>query len=65
MTGWGPFARILLRYGIGALMAYGMIGEELGTQIIADPDLVILLAALLGALVEGFYVIAKRKGWAT
>jgi hypothetical protein len=30
-----------------------------------DPDAVLMLSMALGAAVEGVYVFAKRKGWAT
>lgn len=63
--GWMPFARIILRYGVGAMITYNIVSPELGDQLIGDADLVVLLAALLGVLVEGFYVVAKRRGWAT
>lgn len=56
----GPFARIILRYGIGYLA-----GSEIGETLAMDPDAVLLLSLGLGAMVEGAYVIAKRRGWAT
>ena len=57
------FARILLRYASGALVAYGYLEKQVGGQIAADPDLVMALGALIGISVEGFYAVAKRKGW--
>lgn len=57
-----PVARIILRYGIGA----GLIGsQQVGAQLSADPDLVFIVAAGLGVVVECGYVAAKRFGWAT
>lgn len=57
-----PIIRIVLRYAIGAVfVGAGPLGEQLA----ADPDVVMLLAAGVGALVELFYVLAKRKGGAT
>lgn len=60
----GPFIRIVLRYGVGAV-----IGYELGATMAADPDLVVVATvaatACVGAVTEGFYVLAKRFGWRT
>ena len=60
MTNIGPFARIILRYGIGYLA-----GSEVGEMLAMDPDAVLLLSLCMGAAVEGAYVLAKRRGWAT
>ena len=57
---WAPWARILLRYGIGYLA-----GSEIGARLALDPDAVGIVALCLGAAVEGAYVFAKRRGWAT
>jgi hypothetical protein len=57
---FGPWARILLRYGIGYIA-----GSELGDQLAMDPDAVLVLSLALGAAVEGAYALAKRKGWKT
>ena len=57
---FGPLARILLRYGIGYLA-----GSQVGEALAMDPDAVLVLSLALGALVEGAYALAKRKGWAT
>lgn len=60
----GPFVRIILRYGVGAL-----IGYEVGNQLAADPDVIavstVAATALVGLVTEGFYLIAKRFGWRT
>lgn len=60
----GPFIRIILRYGVGAI-----IGYEVGTQLAADPDLVAVVtvaaASLAGSVTEYFYIIAKKFGWRT
>ena len=60
----GPFVRIVLRYGVGAV-----IGYELGATMAADPDLVVVMTvgatAAVGAATEGFYWLAKRLGWKT
>lgn len=54
----GAVARIALRYVAGAL-----VGMEIGDQLAMDPDLVLLVAAGLAAVVEGVYAFAKRHGW--
>lgn len=60
----GPFVRIILRYGVG-----GLIGFEIGNQLASDPDVLavttVAATALVGAITEGFYIIAKRYGWRT
>jgi len=57
-------ARILLRYVSGGLMVAGL-DPEIGATLAADPDVLLLVGAGLGALVEAGYALAKRKGWAT
>jgi hypothetical protein len=58
------FARILLRYVSGALVAYGVIPHEVGAELAVDPDLALAVGAVIGALTEGFYALARRNGWA-
>lgn len=60
MIEYTPIARIVLRYVVGAV-----IGAAQGGLLADDPDLVTVVAAGIGALVEVAYVIAKRRGWAT
>lgn len=57
MTAW---ARILLRYVVGAAF-FG--STEIGRELAADPDLVEVVAIVIGLAVEGYYVLAKRNGW--
>jgi hypothetical protein len=60
----GPYVRIALRYGVGAV-----IGYEVGNQLAADPDVIAVAtaasAAVVGFLTEGFYALARTWGWAT
>lgn len=60
----GPFIRIALRYGVGAV-----IGYEFGDQLASDPDVVmaigVVMAALAGLATEAFYLLARRLGWRT
>lgn len=58
-----PLARIIARYLAGALVAYGLIAPQDAAAL--HPDLVAFVGAALGALVEGVYAVARRKGWAT
>ena len=59
---FGPASRILLRYVVGA----GIAGSvAFGDRLAADPDLVFAVSCAIGAAVEGAYIYAKRKGWAT
>ena len=60
MMNFGPFARIILRYGIGYLA-----GSEVGEMLAMDPDAVLILSLAMGAAVESVYALAKRYGWAT
>jgi hypothetical protein len=59
---FAPIARIILRYIIGGAF---MGSDQIGAQLSADPDLVMMVAVSIGAAVEGVYAFAKRKGWAT
>jgi len=61
-----PLARVLLRYIGGALISAGV---AISPGTLADPDIVQLLCLLIGGLVtvisEGWYIIARKKGWST
>lgn len=52
----GPITRILLRYGAGA--AFGM---EIGQQLALDTDVVLIASLGVAAVVEAFYVRARRR----
>ncbi|HEV7321596.1 MAG TPA: hypothetical protein VGO04_23585 [Ensifer sp.] len=60
--------RILLRYGAGLLVAKGMLAPEAGPALAEDPDLQMLLQVgaglVAGAACEGWYLLARRLGWA-
>jgi hypothetical protein len=60
MMDWAPWARIGIRYAVGAI-----IGADQAGLLAADPDLITVVALGIGAVVEGLYAAAKRKGWAT
>lgn len=58
---YGPLVRIFLRYIVGGVF----VGSQaVGDQLATDPDLVAACALLVGAAVEGFWFLAKRRGWA-
>jgi hypothetical protein len=59
---YAPIARIVLRYVLGAAF---MGSDQIGMELAADPDLIMLATVAIGAVVEAAYAIAKRKGWAT
>jgi hypothetical protein len=59
----GAVARILLRYAAGALVAWGLLGDDAGFQIANDPDLALLAGMGIAAATEALYAVAKRMGW--
>lgn len=58
-------ARIALRYLAAALVTAGYLDADIGNQIGADPDLIMLIGLALGAGVEMAYAAARRLGWGT
>lgn len=54
----GAIARIVLRYGVGLT-----VGMQAGEALAGDPDIVLFVAAGIGAGVEFTYRLAKKKGW--
>lgn len=58
-----PFARIIARYISGALVTYGMLTAPDAAQL--NPDIALIVGAVLGAGVEVAYTYAKRVGWTT
>lgn len=59
-----PFARIMLRYFGGALVSAGV---AVNPGSLTDPDVVQVVCILLGAACtaasEGWYYLAKKRGW--
>lgn len=66
MTAW---VRIGLRYLAAYLVAKGLLPTDVADLLASDPDLAIgveaVVGLLLGGLVEGWYLVAKRLGWRT
>lgn len=58
-------ARIALRYLAASLVTAGYLDPDIGQQIGADPDILILVGGALGLSVEMAYAAAKRLGCAT
>ncbi|WP_144224135.1 hypothetical protein [Mesorhizobium amorphae] len=58
----GPYVRIILRYGVGAI-----IGYQVGDQLSNDPDVVtaatVAATALVGVATESAYYLARKFGW--
>lgn len=65
----GPFSRILLRYGSGALVTFGFITVDMGHMLVDDPDLVAITSWVLGGAAavaaEGAYYLARKWGYRT
>lgn len=66
MTAW---VRVGLRYLAAYLVAKGLLPTDVADLLASDPDLAIgveaVVGLLLGGLVEGWYLVAKRLGWRT
>lgn len=57
--------RIAMRYLSGALVSYGVIPHDVGAELAMDPDVALVLGAIIGAATEAGYAFAKKRGWAT
>lgn len=61
-----PLTRVLLRYIGGALIASGL---AISPSTLTDPDVVQVACFLIGlicsAASEGWYALARKKGWST
>ena len=57
--------RIVMRYLSGALVSYGVIPHETAAELAMDPDVALVLGAIVGAATEAGYAFAKKRGWAT
>ena len=65
MTALVPvIARIAARYLAGALVAVGALAAGSEAQIAADPEVLMILGGIIGAVTEGFYALARKQGWA-
>lgn len=61
--------RIALRYAAGALVARGLIAQDVGDVLAGDPDVLAALETLAGLAIaagtEFYYRLAKQYGWPT
>lgn len=55
--------RIGLRYGVGYLVIHNLLTQEDAASLAVDPDVQMAIGIALGAVVEGWYVLARRFGW--
>jgi hypothetical protein len=58
-----PIARIAARYIASALITYGAVSPA--DAALLQPEIALLVGAALGAITEGAYAFARRKGWTT
>lgn len=58
-------SRIVARYLSGGLISIGLLSPDLAAEFAMDPDVALVLGAIIGAATEGAYAWAKRKGLAT
>ena len=58
-------SRIVARYLSGALASYGIVSPEVGAEIAMDPDVALVLGAIIAAVTEGVYAWVKQRGYAT
>ena len=65
----GVIIRILLRYLAAALVARGLITTDLGAALAGDVEIATVLEVAvgtgIGVVVEGWYFLARKMGWAT
>ena len=59
------FIRIGLRYLAGYLVLKGIVPEDVADMIAHDPELAVAVGALIAAMVEGAYGLARKMGWRT
>jgi preprotein translocase subunit Sec61beta len=68
-TAFAPIARIILRYVVGgsagAAGVAAFVDPALLERIAVDPDMILLVSAILAGLTELIYVWAKKSGGAT
>ena len=68
MDTFAPILRIISRYGLGGLAAWGALSTEQVTflqTLAADPDVVMVVSLVGAAVVELWYQWAKRTGGET
>jgi hypothetical protein len=63
-SSFSPVIRIALRYLAGYLLFKALIPPEIAAMLSDDPLLVGLIGSAITATVEGFYIMARKFGWA-
>ena len=58
-------SRIVARYVSGGLMTIGVLSPDLAQEFAMDPDVALVLGAIIAAATEAGYAFAKKRGWAT
>lgn len=53
-----PLVRIVIRYGVGAI-----VGMEMGDILAGDPDVIEVTLLGIGLATEGWYWLARKYGW--
>lgn len=65
----GPLSRIALRYLSAFLVAKGMLSPEMGGMLGSDADVIAVVEVAIGTgmglAAEGWFLLAKKYGWAT
>lgn len=54
----GAIARIIIRYVVGLI-----VGANAASIMAGDPDIVTIVAGLIGLVTECAYTVAKKRGW--
>lgn len=55
--------RIVARYIAGALVAVGAVSAASEAQIANDPEMLMIIGGILGAVTETAYAMAVKNGW--
>ena len=58
-----PLSRSILRYLAGYLVLRAIIPQDMADMIANDPDLAILIGGAIATMVEGVWIIARKRKW--
>lgn len=58
-----PLSRNLIRYAVGYLLFKQVVPPDIAAMLAEDPFLVTLVASMIAAAVEGFWLMARKFGW--
>lgn len=65
MSNSAVWARILLRYGSGFLVGWGVLTDDEASELLLDPDVVLVVGGFIAFMTESLYAMAKSRGWNT